>query len=113
MEGGQEWLSYFARNERVALRGRKLRMAVAGIRARRRAAASSFGQTCQIEDVMSVILKTRPEMTLAGVGATLPKALPCARSLRLMLAGARLVRKHISMQGMLHLHEVVRTGGPS
>lgn len=59
---------------------------------------------------MSVILKTRPEMTLAGVGATLPMALPSVRSIRPMLAGARLVRKHISMQGMLHLHDVVRTG---
>jgi hypothetical protein len=51
----------------IALRGRKLRTVVAGIRVRRRTAPTSFGQTCQIEDVMGVILKTCAEMTLAGV----------------------------------------------
>lgn len=69
MEGGRERLSCFARNERAALRGRKLRTAVAGIRARRRrSATTSFGQTCEIEDVMAVNLKTRPQTVLAGVG---------------------------------------------
>jgi hypothetical protein len=53
----------------AALRGRKLWTAVAGIRARRRVSADGLRSDMPNRGRdLGVNLKTRPEMTLAGVG---------------------------------------------
>lgn len=48
-EDGRKRLSWIARNG-AQRQGKKVATAVAGIRSRRRAAPSAFGQTCPIED---------------------------------------------------------------
>ena len=68
MEGGRERLSCFARNERFSAQGKKVAEDVAGIGARRRVSADGLRSDMPNRGRdLGVNLKTRPEMTLAGV----------------------------------------------